>query len=89
MAAHSSLHTLACHALMVPCLFRRASPGVQGPEYQLEAVELAVMRWSSISPLSIPKGTEQPAKKKSLDLNVNATLLKGPVLCQIHDTDVF
>lgn len=62
MAAHSSLHTLACHALIVPCLFRRARSGVQGPEYQLEALELAVMRWSSISPLSIPKGTEQPAK---------------------------
>lgn len=68
MAAHSSslvgvkLHTSARHALMVPCLFRRASSGLQGPEYQLEAVELAVMRWSSISPLSIPKGTEQPAK---------------------------
>ncbi|KAG7232279.1 hypothetical protein INR49_009079, partial [Caranx melampygus] len=35
--------TLACHALMVPCVLRRASEGVQGPEYQLEAVELAVM----------------------------------------------
>lgn len=52
--------TLACHALMVPCLLRRAREGFQGPEYQLEAVELAVMRWSSISPPSIPRGTEQP-----------------------------
>lgn len=52
--------TLACHALMVPCVLRRASEGLQGPEYQLEAVELAVIRWSSISRLSIPRGTEQP-----------------------------
>lgn len=56
----NKLCTFACHALMVPCLFRRARKGFQGPEYQLEAVELAVMRWSSISPLSIPRGTEQP-----------------------------
>ncbi len=35
--------TLACHALTAPCLLRRAREGLQGPEYQLEAVELAVM----------------------------------------------
>ena len=56
----SRMCTLACQALMVPCLLRRARAGFQGPEYQLEAMELAVMRWSSISPLSIPRGTEQP-----------------------------
>lgn len=33
--------TFACHALMVPALLRRPREGVQGPEYQLDAVELA------------------------------------------------
>lgn len=59
------LCTFACHALMVPCLLRRARKGFQGPEYQLEAMELAVRRWSSISPLSIPRGTEQPEEGHS------------------------
>lgn len=52
--------TLACHALIVPCLLRRAREGFQGPAYQLEAVELAVIWWSAISPFSTPRGTEQP-----------------------------
>lgn len=62
LTCHMSIRisTLACHALMVPCLLRRAKEDFQGPPYQLEAVELAVMQRSSISPLSIPRGTEQP-----------------------------
>lgn len=62
LTGHVSIRicTLACQALMVPCLLRRAREGFQGPEYQLEAMELAVMWWSSISKLSIPRGTEQP-----------------------------
>lgn len=52
--------TFACHALMVPTLLRRPRQGLQGPAYQLDAVELAVIWWSSIIPLSIPRGTEQP-----------------------------
>lgn len=35
--------TFACHALMVPSLLRRPREGLQGPEYQLDAVELAVI----------------------------------------------
>lgn len=35
--------TFACHALMVPALLRRPREGLQGPEYQLGAVELAVI----------------------------------------------
>lgn len=52
--------TFACHALMVPTLLRRPRKGFQGPEYQLDAVELAEIWRSSIIPLSIPRGTEQP-----------------------------
>lgn len=52
--------TLACHALTEPCLLRRAKEDFQAPAYQLEAVELAVMLWSSITLLCIPRGTEQP-----------------------------
>lgn len=52
--------TFACHALMVPSLLRRPRKGLQVPEYHLDAVELAVIWWSLISPLSIPRGTEQP-----------------------------
>lgn len=52
--------TFACHALMAPILLRRPREGLQGPEYQLDAMELAVIWWSSIIPLSIPRGTEQP-----------------------------
>lgn len=52
--------TSACHALMVPTLLRRPREGFQGPEYQLDAVELAEIWRSSIIPLSIPRGTEQP-----------------------------
>lgn len=35
--------TFACHALMVPTLLRRPRDGLHGPEYQLDAVELAVI----------------------------------------------
>lgn len=55
------LATLACQALSDPCLSRRANQGCHEPEYQLEAAELAVIWWSFIYPLCIPKGTEHPA----------------------------
>lgn len=82
--ARIKVRTLACQALMVPCLFRRARSGRQGPEYQLEAVELALMRWSSICPLSMPKGTEQPAPKVVRFQRPNIMPCYLIVTCFIH-----
>lgn len=59
-AKFKTVFTLACHALMVPSVLRRAKEAFHGPPYQLMAVELADIWWSCISPLFIPKGTEQP-----------------------------
>lgn len=56
----AAIPTFALHALTEPCLLRRPREALQGPLNQLDSSELAVMRLSSISPLSIPNGTEQP-----------------------------
>ena len=55
--------TIAFQALTFPRKLRRARDGFQEPPNQLVAVELAVIRWSLISPPSIPRGTEQPATR--------------------------
>lgn len=67
--------TLALHALTAPCLLRRAREAFQSPLNQLDASELAVMRLSSINPLSNPKGTEQPGDR-ALEMDLQNTILR-------------